>query len=52
MLNLNYKGKEACILKEKINLLKKKIFLKPLEADITDIIKFIYLIKLFFKQNI
>ena len=52
MLNLNYKGKEVCILKEKINLLKEKFFLKPLKVDITDVIKFIYSIKLFFKQNI
>ena len=52
MLNLNYKEKKVCILKEKINLLKKKFFLKPFKVNITDIIKFIYLIKLFFKQNI
>ena len=49
MLNLNYKKKEIYISKEKINLLKKRFFLKPLKVNITDIIKFIYLIKLFSK---
>ena len=52
MLNLNYKRKKACILKEKIDLLKEKFFLKPLKVNITDVTGFIYLIKLFFKQNI
>ena len=52
MLNLNYKRKKVYILKEKINLLKKKFFPKPLKIDIINIIKFIYLIKLSFKQNI
>ena len=49
MLNLNYKEKKIYILKEKVNLLKKKFFLKPPKADITNIIKFIYLIKLSFE---
>ena len=49
MLNLNYKRKETCILKEKINLLKEKFFLKPLKVNITNVTEFIYLIKLFFK---
>ena len=52
MLNLNYKRKETCTLKEKVNLLKKKFFLKPLKINIINITEFIYLIKLFFKQNI
>ena len=52
MLNLNYKRKEVCILKEKINLLKEKFFLKPFKVNITDVIKFISSIKLFSEQNI
>ena len=52
MSNLNYKKKEIYILKEKINLLREKFFLKPLKTDIINVIRFIYLIKLFFEQNI
>ena len=52
MLNLNYKRKKVCTSKEKINLLKEKFFLKLFKMNITDVIKFIYLIKLSFEQNI
>ena len=38
--------------KRKNKFIKKKFFLKPFKINITDIIKFIYLIKLSFKQNI